>query len=127
MFEAQGVQNSQYYSKPRDRINFGRLADLKALYQNDKVDDKLIARMISSDDIFNESPAPAYALAWGLTYYLAEKQPEKYAAFLRKDSDREDFRDYSSRERLEDFIRKFGSISNLSARMKTFIKSLPDE
>ena len=127
MFEAQGVQNSQYYSKPRDRINFGRLADLKALYQNDKVDDKLIARMISSDDIFNESPAAAYTLAWGLTYYLAEKQPEKYAAFLRKDSDREDFRDYSSRERLEDFIRKFGSISNLSARMKTFIKSLPDE
>ena len=127
MFEAPGVQNSMYHSKQRDRINFGRLVDLKRLYKKGRINDKVIGSMISSDKIFEQSPISAYALAWGLTFYLAEKQPERYAAFLRADSAREDFLEYSSRERLEDFIRRFGRISDLAARMETFIDSLPDE
>ena len=127
MFEAPGVQNSMYYSKQRDRINFGRLADLKTLYEKDQITDKVVASMIGSNDIFEQSPSAAYALAWGLTFYLAEKRPDRYAAFLRTDSLREDFLEYNSRDRLEDFIRKFGSISELTARMETFIESLPDE
>lgn len=125
MFEAPGVQNSMYYSKQKDRINFGRLKNLRELYENDWVSDKTIASMVGSDEIFRSNPGAAYALAWGLTFYLAEKQPDRYAAFLRSDSKRENFHDYSGRDRLVDFLRKFGKISDLEPRMKEFIMSLP--
>ncbi len=125
MFEAPGVQNSMYFSKQKDRINHGRLENLRTMYEKDFVTEKMIASMVGSDDIFRVNPAGAYALAWGLTFYLAEREPEKYAAFLRADGLREDFHTYEGRERLVNFIRKFGKISHLHPKLKTFIMDLP--
>ena len=129
MFEAPGVQNSMYYSKKKDRINYGRLRNLRQLYlsEESEVNDRVIASMVGSDEIFRSNPGAAYALAWGLTFYLAETHPQKYAAFMKEDSLREDFHEYSSRERLEAFIRKFGKISELEPRMQAFIMALPHE
>lgn len=127
MFEAPGVQNSMFYSKQKDRINYGRLENLRTMYEKDYVDEKMIAAMVGSDDIFRVNPAGAYALAWGLTFYLAEREPEKYSAFLRADGLREDFDTYEGRERLVNFIRKFGKISDLHPRMERFIMGLPTE
>ena len=127
MFEAPGVQNSMYYSKQKDRINYGRLDNLRTMYEKDYVSEKMLGAMIGSDEIFRVNPGGAYALAWGLTFYLAEQEPEKYAAFLRADGLREDFHSYESHDRLVDFIRKFGKISELHPRMKKFIMDLPTE
>jgi hypothetical protein len=125
MFEAPGVQNSMYYSKRADRINYGRLDNLRTMYEKDYVTDRMMASMIGSDDIFRVNPGGAYALAWGLTFYLAECEPEQYSAFLRADGRREDFHNYEGRDRLTDFIRKFGKISELRPRMERFIMALP--
>lgn len=127
MFEAPGVQNSMYYSKRKDRVNYGRLENLRTMYEKDYVSEKMIASMIGSDEIFRADPGAAYALAWGLTFYLAEKEPEKYAAFLRADGLREDFHTYESRDRLVNFIKKFGKISELHPRMERFIMGLPTD
>ncbi len=127
MFEAPGVQNSLYHSKQRDRINYGRLNNLLEMYAKDMVDETLIGNMVATDRLFESNPGAAYALAWGLTFYLSETQPDRYVDFLKQDSTRSDWEDYPSRDRLEAFVRKFGKISKLAPRLKQFIEQLPEE
>lgn len=123
-FEAKGVNNSMYYSKQKDRINRSRLIELKAFFKRGKVKGK-VAQLVVSDQLFRSDPNLAYALSWGLTFFLSEKMPDEYHAFLKKDGKRSDFQDFTARDRASDFGAAFGSdISSLEARMKQFITQL---
>jgi hypothetical protein len=124
LFEAKGVNNSMYYTRRKDRINRERLVDLKHHIESGKTQGKL-SRLITSDHLFRTDQNLAYALAWGLTFYLSERMPSKYHRFLREDSERANFQSFSSRERAAAFSRVFGSdLKAIESRMERFITDL---
>ena len=124
LFEAPGINNSAHFTHQRDRINQPRLSELQSLIRSGKVEGKLI-QLISGDELFRTDPQAAYALAWGLTFYLSEKMPRQYFAFLSADGQRKDFADYTSAQRLQAFSTAFGSrFEELESRMYQFLASL---
>ncbi|MFT5299987.1 MAG: hypothetical protein ACI87E_000755 [Mariniblastus sp.] len=121
LFEAPGVNNSMYYSRRADRINPGRLRDLKHFYQQGEVKGKL-PKLILTDDLFRTDPQLAYAYAWGVTFFLSETMPDAYHQFLRHDGQRTNFEEYARQQKADNFAAAFGSdIAGLEARMKRFI------
>ena len=124
MFEADGVNNSLYHTRRPDRINRTRLLYLQDSYRRNIVQGTL-EDLVQSDRLFESDPQFAYALAWGVTFYLAEKQPEKYFEYLRNDQQRENYSAYSPQERLRDFAEIFGSDFNaIESRLERFIMDL---
>ncbi len=124
LFEAQGVNNSMYYTKQRDRINRDRLIALQRYYENGKARGR-IAELVTSDRLFKTDMDLAYALAWGLTFYLSEKMPSRYHQFLRADGRRSNFDNYSSKQRARAFAKSFGAkLPDLESRMERFIVNL---
>lgn len=124
MFEAKGVHNSLHYSDRRDRIQPARLAALQKLYRQQRIQGRLQA-LIASDHLFQAEPNVAYPMAWGLTFFLAENYPREYFDFLRRDSARGDFRDYSPSDRLRDFALTFGDqLDELEQRMERFYEKM---
>lgn len=124
LFEAPGVNNSAHFGSQSSRINQGRLNDLKQYYEQGLVDGRL-ADLIKSDDLFRTDPLLAYSMAWGLTFYLCEHRPQQYFEFLSTDSQRQDFKDFPSRSRLDAFGEAFGyKIDDVESRVKKFIMSL---
>lgn len=124
MFEAKGVHNSNYYSDEKDRINKSRLAVLKHYYKTKRAEGKL-EHFIRSDGYFDADPSLAYAYSWGLTFFLAEKYPAKFFKYLRSDASRQEFREYTSSQRIADFKKVFGKdIKGFEKRLERFITSL---
>jgi hypothetical protein len=124
LFEAPGVNNSMYYTRQSDRINRPRLMALKHYYDRGSVQGKM-SKLILDDDLFRTDPQLAYAMAWGMTFFLSETKPDAYRDFLRDDGQRSDFSDYSSKHRARDFAAAFGSdLPGLEARMKRFFERL---
>jgi len=124
LFEAPGVNNSMEYTRLEDRINQERLDQLKQLYQRNQVAGTL-AELITDDNLFRTDPSRAYAVSWGVTFYLSEKMPQEYYRFLAVDAARKDFSGYSDRERTAAFATAFGAkLPELEARMKQFIGEL---
>lgn len=124
LFEAPGINNSAYHSRQSDRINRARLIALKQFYRDGRVAKKL-REMIQSDRLFRSEPDLAYALAWGMSFYLSEKMPREYLGYLANDGQREPFLSYSAKERAADFAKAFGGdLQHLEARMQRFFESL---
>jgi hypothetical protein len=124
LFEARGVNNSLYYSRQSDRINRNRLAQLKSYYKQGQVKGKM-ASLILSNDLFRNEPQIAYAVSWGMTFYLSEKMPSQYHQFLRNDGKRTDFSSYSKKQRAADFGNAFGGdLAGLEAQMKRFFSAI---
>ncbi len=124
LFEAPGVNNSMEYTRLEDRVNQERLDQLRLLYQRNLVTGAL-AELITDDNLFRTSPSRAYAVSWGVTFYLSEKMPREYYRFLADDAARRDFSGYSGTERAAAFAKAFGAkMPELEARMKQFIDEL---
>ena len=124
LFEAKGINNSQYYGKLSHRINKQALRDLMVLYRKDKVAGSL-QQLVQSDSLFRTDVDKAYAVSWGVSLFLSENYPKKYVAFLAHDGARTAFRTYTRTQRAKDFAKFFGaSFKNLDARMKTFFEDL---
>ncbi len=124
MFEAPGVNNSLHHSRQEDRINRGRLMNLKDFYRDDKVDEQL-ATLVSNDQLFRSDPTLAYAVSWGLTFYLAENYPQDYHRYLREEAGRDDYERYDSAQRVESFAKFFEEdFDVLAARMRRFYADL---
>ena len=125
LFEAPGVNNSMFYTKQPDRINRDRLIMLKKYYRQGKVKGKM-AKLIMSNDLFRTDPHLAYAISWGMTFYLSEKMPSAYHNYLRNDGQRTEFADYTSTERSADFAAAFGTdYRGLESQMERFFNNLP--
>ena len=76
--------------------------------------------------MFQSDADGAYAEAWALTFYLAEREPAKYIRMLTKLAHRPALEPYSSTHRLRDFRSVFGDdVAMLEVRMLRFIQSLP--
>ena len=124
MFEAPGVNNSNFYSKRSKRINRERLISLKYYYSKSKVDGNWM-HLVANDNLFRSDPSRAYAMSWGLTFYLAETNPRQYIKYLKNDASRGNFEAYGSKDRRKDFARFFGNdTKDLEARMRKFYENL---
>ena len=123
MFEARGVNNSRRYHNETDRLNVLRLRSLQRFYRQNKAQGQLI-QLLQSDHLFESNADLAYALSWGLTFYLAEKRPTQYFKFLDLDRKRSNYSAFSPQDRLRLFAQSFGADLNvLEADMKRFIES----
>ncbi len=121
LFEAPGFNNSMYYSRQNDRINRDRLTQLKSYYEQGRVKGNM-KKLVLSNDLFRTDPHLAYAVSWGMSFYLSETMPSKYHRYLRNDGQRTDFSDYTRKQRASDFASAFGrDFSALDARMERFI------
>ncbi len=124
MFEAKGVHNAMYYSKVSDRVNPVRLTSLNYYYQKNRVQGKL-RQFLADDDLFESDPATAYAFSWGLTFFLAENYPSEFFQFVRRDANRPDFREFTSRDRVAAFQTAFGDdLPGLEKRLERYIFQL---
>ncbi len=107
LFEAPGVWNSAAFTRQQDRINRVRLEDFRAYVNQGRPKGSLLS-LIGSDRLFQTNVAAAYAESWAFSFYLMETRPREYARILLKTADRPSFEDYSSSERVADFISIFG-------------------
>lgn len=124
MFEAPGINNHRYYSQKSKRINRERLIALKYHYKRGDVENRWID-LISDDNLFRENPSLAYAMSWGLTFYLAENYPQNYINFLKSDAKRENFSTYGVVDRRQDFAQYFGNqLDALEARLERYFTEL---
>jgi hypothetical protein len=70
-----------------------------------------IPKMIQEDDLFRkpDSALDNYALAWGLTYFLAKKHPKELIAYLKILQEKMPDSDDSDEIRINDFESCFGN------------------
>jgi hypothetical protein len=125
MFESRGVNNSAYFGRREERIHQDQLSTL--LRADTQSDSTLptVAQLIANDDSFRSDPGYSYALAWGLTFYLAENHPREYVRYLERMASVADFDDYGSAQRLNDFADAFGgNVDDLEHRMWRYLKKL---
>lgn len=124
MFEARGVWNSRKYTRLEDRVNEDRLRRYRVHFAGGQKRGTL-ASMVSSDRFFHADMDAAYAYAWALTFYLAERETAKLSRYIKLAAARPPFQDYSSPERLRDFTQVFGTnLAMLEVRVERFITSL---
>ena len=120
LFEAPGFHRARDFTTLKDRVSRGRLTSLRRLYRGERIEGKLESLLVS-DRLFRSDTELAYSLAWGLTFYLAEKKPEKFRQFLRAYATQPALLNQPSNERIEAFASHFGTdIQKLEAEMKAF-------
>jgi hypothetical protein len=124
MFEEPGLYDSRNHANREDRINQGRLDVFRQSVATGR-HEGLIRATVASDELFRSNPAPAYAGAWALTFYLAETQPLKYTKYLALTAQKRSSADYTGPQRLGDFTSIFGNDWRmLEARLSRFMSGL---
>lgn len=101
MFEARGVHNSVQYGSLGDRRHDRQWKYLHDRHAAGALSGRL-RELIQDDRLFVSEPELAYALAWGLTFYLAETRNTDYLRLLRTSAARSDFQPYPTAERIRD-------------------------
>lgn len=108
LFESRGVWDSRKYPRFEDRINREQLVNFRAYLKAGRSSPGFM-QIVADDRLFRTNPLAAYAEAWAFTFYLVEREPRKYGAYLAKTADLDAFGDYSSQQRLADFHSIFGT------------------
>ena len=123
-FEADGINNYFAFPDPKSKINWERLNSLRKYYDQGKVKGKLQS-LVGSDNLFRSDPLLAYAISWGLTSYLAERNPHQYVKYLERLKQQESTASISRTNRLKHFVSVFGKIALVEGGMENYINSLP--
>jgi hypothetical protein len=125
MFEARGVWNSGTHRALADRINRYRLDRFRE-YAKTRRKPGAMEVMIGSDRLFMTDADGAYAEAWAMTFYLAEREPRKYMAMLTKLAALPPMDAYATQYRVRDFKETFGeNLPLMEAQMLRFVETLP--
>jgi len=124
MFEAKGINNYFKYPEFKTRINWERLADLRDLYEEGRVKGT-VAELVLSDRIFETDPNRAYAVAWALSLYLAERNAHRYVQYLETLQDDPMNSSRTARNRAEYFFKAFGKPVGIETDLKRFVDRMP--
>ena len=84
-----------------------------------------LRELISSDAIFDTTRSragEAYAAAWALFYYLAEREHDAFFDYVYDLSNRIDDDAYSTQERLDEFAAYFSDIPRVERRWRDYIE-----
>lgn len=124
MFEAKGINNYFEYPEFKTRINWERLRDLRKLYEEGRVKGT-VEEMVLSDRIFERDPQRAYAVAWALSLYLAERNAHRYVQYLELLQDDPMRSSLTMKNRAKNFVRSFGQPVGIEADLRRFIDRMP--
>ena len=123
VFEAPGVYDPRRYPQQSDRINRYRFEMFRQQLPSRPAE--TLSFLIRSDKLFDLNWQVAYANAWALTFYLTDREPAKYAEYLRNVTNRAPDDQYTPDQRLADFQQVFGSdLKMFDVRLVRFIESL---
>lgn len=124
MFEARGVWDWHNHPDRRDRVNRSRLAQFRAHLGGGRSGGNFV-NLLGSDRLFQANPAAAYAESWAWVFFLTETYPRKFAQYVRRVAERNDFRDYPQAKRISDFTAVFDTdLRMLETHFLNFIASL---
>lgn len=125
LFESSGFRSDDQTRPVSDRVNKRRLQTLKKMFLSGRASGKL-KTILGNDQVFVTDPELAYAMSWGLSFYLAEKEKEKYLRFVIKDSNQNEFGNYTPADRLKLFLETFKTDpTTLEKRLRKFILEIP--
>ncbi|MFG0263140.1 MAG: DUF1570 domain-containing protein [Novipirellula sp. JB048] len=129
LFEPAAVTHRHTAGQRRERVNRESLRILRSSYgdENQTGWNQAIFDLISSDAMFDDEKQVqnAYAVAWAMMFYLAERQPQQFAAILDHTATRPPFARYGRHERRDDFERLIGvDAAEFSRRVGRFLDSL---
>ena len=120
LFEARGFMDPKKFPKQIQRINNSRIKHLRRKIAEGQLY-ALLLNLIDNDRIFQTDIETAYALSWGLSFYLYESAPKRYFQFLANDAKRKNFKPYTSSQRLKSFALAFGNdFEKLAKKMNEF-------
>ena len=122
MFEARGVNDSTRYTFDRDRQHTLYLPYLRRVV-DDRAFDGTLRSVVSSDRLFDENMAVAYAASWGLAWFLSETRPLEFNQYLQRIAARDRLLPYTSSDRIADFARSFGNdFALLESHFREYVK-----
>ena len=129
MFEPEAMVRGQAGLKPRDRANQDSLQVLRREFNGGQSPEfnEAVHDLIGSDEMFNnpKSTGHAYAVAWAMMFYLAERDHKHFANVLSGTNGRGTYQPYDRFARLNDFERWTKSdIDEFAKRVAWFLKSL---
>ena len=125
MFEERGVFDPRGASLSLEaRLNRQQLGTLKSLLANPAKFESQLGELVRSNELFKRDAQSAYALSWGLTYYLAERMSHQYGAYTQRMASLPKLQAYEAANRQRDFQRAFESdVSLLAVQLQRFFAS----
>ena len=129
IFEPAAMTDPRGASQLPDRVNRDSLNYLRREVTDDDTGQflKTAMELISSDMMFkNEKQInEAYAVAWAMIFYLAERQPHGFAELLNYTASRRPFKAYPRADRIRDFERIVGvDIFKFSKQVTRYLESI---
>ncbi len=107
------------------RINPQQMVTLRRSMSDQAVFESQLNALITSNELFKRDPQTAYALSWGLTFYLAERMSGQYGQYTQRMARLGKLRAYGAADRARDFSRAFeGDISMIATQMQRFYQGL---
>lgn len=129
MFEPRAMTKGRGGSQLADRVNRESNVFIKNKYR-DRHDTRFsesVMQLISDDTMFENSKQveEAYAVAWSMMFYLAERNPKVFAKLLNYTSSRPPFKEYSRTRRVKDFEKIVGvDTYEFSKRLSWYLAKL---
>jgi hypothetical protein len=129
MFEPGAMVRGQAGLSSSDRANLESLQRLRDRYQGGHSPEfaQAVRSLVGSDEMFRkpQQTGDAYAVAWAMMFYLAERQPDEFTRVLTGTASRGTYQPYDRFARLDDFERWVGAdIDTFARRVAWFAKSL---
>ncbi|MEM9643449.1 MAG: DUF1570 domain-containing protein [Planctomycetota bacterium] len=120
LFEPAAVGDVRAGSRPRDRVNFDSMRELQRSFGqlNTQKFYQGVRSLVSDDVMFDQetSIGDAYAVAWAMTFYLAEREPKRFARVLNHTASRPAFKAYERAQKVADFEKIVGCSCHEFAR-----------
>lgn len=126
MFEEPAVFDTRSASRTvAGRVNQQQLVTLRRLLEDPAMLESQLNTLVTSNEMFKRDPQTAYALAWGLTFYLAERMSSQYGAYSQRLARLGKLRGYGAADRARDFSRAFeGDTSMIATQLQRFYQGL---
>ncbi|TWU36118.1 DUF1570 domain-containing protein [Novipirellula artificiosorum] len=129
LFEPEAMTVTQTAGRRAERVNVDSLRELnqQGLANEDGLLATKIHCLVGSDEMFEDVKQvnQAYAVSWAVMFYLAERQPQQFAAILNHTASRPPLENYDRDQRIEDFERVVGmDVHDFGNRVTRFLRSL---
>lgn len=107
IFEAPGMTESRASASNARLVNQARIDTWKGIAKHPDKLTQLFDSMVRDDSLFKSDPDKAYAIAWGLSLYLSERDSTRYARYMNKIAKLPIGQAYASQSRTQDLHTTF--------------------
>lgn len=126
LFEPPAMQDRLRNRSITDRINADDLQLLREKYPTAAPLAADVRRLVTDETMFtNEAETrTAYAVSWLMMFYLAERQPNGFAAIVNQTATLPPFETYGRDDRLADFRHAVGDVDRFAEDLHWFMRKL---